>query len=148
MEPEVKLDTDRALVAGVFYNRLDKKRWPTGLMNSNPTVNYATDLVWLINHPMAEWVITRSVPKPVGTVPFSQIVFPDKIAPYNTYHHGGLPPTPIGSPGAASLAAAVAPDTKDGYFYFLAKNDGSGAMAYAKTNAEQIANEKKYGYLP
>ena len=51
-------------------------------------------------------------------------------------------------PGAASIAAAVAPDTKDGYFYFLAKNDGSGAMAYAKTNAEQIANEKKFGYLP
>jgi hypothetical protein len=27
-------------------------------------------------------------------------------------------------------------------------NDGSGALAFAKTNAEQIANEKKYGYLP
>jgi UPF0755 protein len=148
VEPEVKLDTDRALVAGVYYNRLDKKRWPTGLMNSNPSVNYATDSVWLINHPMADWVNYSFGSETGGTVPFAQIVFPDKIAPYNTYHHGGLPPTPIGSPGAASLAAAVAPDTKDGYFYFLAKNDGTGALAFAKTNAEQIANEKKYGYLP
>jgi UPF0755 protein len=58
-----------------------------------------------------------------------------------------LPPTPICSPGLASLQAAVTPDTKDGYYYFLSKNDGTGALAFAHTNAEQIANEKKYGYI-
>jgi cell division protein YceG involved in septum cleavage len=46
------------------------------------------------------------------------------------------------------LQAAFAPDTADGYYYFLAKNDGSGGLVFAKTNAEQIANEKKYGYIP
>ena len=148
VEPEVKLDTDRPLVAGVFVNRLDLKKWPTGLLNSNPTVNYASDSVWLASHPISSWVDYTFWTPVAGSTPLSKIVFPAKIAPYNTYAHGGLPPTPICSPGLASLEAAVAPDTQDGYYYFLAKNDGTGALAFAKTSAEQLANEKKYGYLP
>jgi UPF0755 protein len=147
VEPEAVLNSDRPLVAGVFVNRLDAKVWPTGLLNSNPTVNYANDSVWLQTHPIASWVdYTFWVPV-AGTTPLAQIEFPEKIAPYNTYRHGGLPPTPICSPGLASLEAAVKPDTVDGYYYFLAKNDGTGGLAFAHTNAEQIANEKKYGYI-
>jgi UPF0755 protein len=58
-----------------------------------------------------------------------------------------LPPNPICSPSAASLVAATAPDTTEGYLYFLAKNDGSGTHAFAKTQAEQDANLKLYGYI-
>ena len=148
VEPEVKLDTDRPLVAGVYVNRLDRKKWPTGLLNSNPTVNYANDSVWLASNPIASWVDYTFWTPVAGSTPLAKIVFPEKFAPYNTYAHGGLPPTPICSPGLASLEAAVTPDTEDGYYYFLAMNDGTGALAFAKTNAEQIANEKKYGYLP
>jgi UPF0755 protein len=54
--------------------------------------------------------------------------------------------SPICSPSAPSLVAAMTPDTTDGYLYFLAKNDGSGTHAFAKTQAEQNANLKKYGY--
>ena len=147
VEPEVKLDADRPLVAGVYTNRLDPKKWPTGLMNSDPSVNYANDSVWLISSPIESWVNYRFWVPVGGNVPLAQIQFPPAIAPYNTYHHSGLPPTPICSPGLASLAAALAPDTADGYYYFLAKNDGSGGLAFAHTNAEQIANEKKYGYI-
>ncbi len=147
VEPEAVLDSDRPLVAGVYINRLDPKKWPTGLLESNPTVDYANDTVWLESHPIASWVgYTFWVPVG-GTTPLAQIVFPDNIAPYNTYHHPGLPPTPIDSPGLASLVAAVNPDTADGYYFFLAKNDGSNGLAFAHTNAEQIANEKKYGYI-
>jgi UPF0755 protein len=74
------------------------------------------------------------------------VVFPGNLAAYNTYHHAGLPPNPICSPSAASLVAALTPDTADGYLYFLAKNDGSHTHAFAKTQAEQDANAKKYGY--
>jgi UPF0755 protein len=69
-----------------------------------------------------------------------------KYASFNTYHHAGLPISPICSPSAPSLDAAMTPDTADGYLYFLAKNDGSGTHAFAKTQAEQDANLKKYGY--
>jgi UPF0755 protein len=142
VEPEVKLDADRPLVAGVYVNRLDPKKWPTLLLNSNPSMSYANDSVWLDANPIADWVNYTFWVEPTGTIPFGQMVFPTKIAPYNTYHHGGLPPTPIDSPGAASLAAAMTPNTATGYYFFLAKKDGS--IVYAKTQAEQTANVKKY----
>ena len=43
-----------------------------------------------------------------------------------------------------SIDAALEPDTKDGYLYFLAKGDGSGTTAFAKTLKEHQANVKKY----
>ena len=52
---------------------------------------------------------------------------------YNTYTSQGLPPGPIATPTLASIDAALDPDTKDGYLYFLAKGDGSGTTAFAKT---------------
>ena len=44
--------------------------------------------------------------------------------PYNTYVHPGLPPGPIGAPGAAALDAALAPDSTD-FLYLVAGPDGS-----------------------
>jgi len=43
---------------------------------------------------------------------------------WNTYTRDGLPPTPIAMPGAASIAAAVDPETTD-YLYFVGRGDGS-----------------------
>lgn len=146
VETEAKVESDRALIAGVYVNRLNPKLWPTGLLDADPTLNYANDSVWLDSHSIENWV-DYTFWNPIKTSgALSQVVFPAKWAAYNTYHHAGLPPSPICSPGAASLAAAVMPDTTDGYLYFLAKNDGSGTHAFAKTQAEQDANLKKYGY--
>jgi len=148
VETEAKVDTDRALVAGVYINRLDPKKWPTGLLNADPTLNYANDSVWLQDpaNSIDTW-IGYTFWDPIKTTgAYSKVVFPGKLAGYNTYSHAGLPPTPICSPSAASLAAAIKPDTTDGYLYFLAKNDGSGTHAFAKTQAEQNANAKQYGY--
>jgi UPF0755 protein len=57
----------------------------------------------------------------------------DKITPYNTYRVGGLPPTPINSPGMAALEAAARPDST-GYLFFVA--DGSGGHIFSYTNDE------------
>lgn len=147
VETEAKVDDDRALIAGVYVNRLNPKMWPTGLLNADPTLNYANDSVWLQSNPLSAWVgYTFWNPIKV-TGPLSQVVFPGSLAAFNTYHHAGLPPNPICSPSAASLVAAMTPDTTDGYLYFLAKNDGSGTHAFAKTQAEQDANLKLYGYV-
>lgn len=146
VETEAKVDSDRALIAGVYVNRLNPKLWPTGLLDADPTLNYANDSVWLDSNPIAGWV-DYTFWNPIKTAgPLSQVVFPASLAAYNTYHHAGLPPSPICSPSAASLLAALEPDTADGYLYFLAKNDGTGTHAFAKTQAEQDANLKKYGY--
>src|SRR5258707_2809183 len=65
-------------------------------------------------------------------------------SPYNTYRVAGLPPTPICSPGQAALEGAAKPEANP-YFYFVAKNDGTGDHAFAKTLAEHEANRIKYG---
>jgi UPF0755 protein len=149
VETEAKVEDDRALVAGVYTNRLDPKKWPTGLLDADPTLLYANDSVWLQANSIDTWVgYTFWVADWMKTSgPLGQVVFPGNLALFNTYHHAGLPPTPICSPSAASLVAAMTPDTTDGYLYFLAKNDGSGTHAFARTQAEQNANLKKYGYV-
>ena len=146
VETEAKVDSDRPLIAGVYVNRLNPKMWPTGLLDADPTLNYANDSVWLQSHAIENWVDYTFWNPIKTTVALSQVVFPGNLASYNTYHHAGLPPSPICSPGGPSLDAATQPDTADGYLYFLAKNDGSGTHAFAKTQAEQDANLKKYGY--
>ncbi|OLC56911.1 MAG: hypothetical protein AUH85_04575 [Chloroflexi bacterium 13_1_40CM_4_68_4] len=65
-------------------------------------------------------------------------------SPYNTYQNPGLPPTPIAMAGEAAIAGAADPAQTD-YLYFVAKNDGTGDHAFARTNAEQEANRVKYG---
>ena len=43
----------------------------------------------------------------------------------------------------ASIDAALNPDTRGGYLFFLAKKDGT--TVFARTYAEHLANIAKYG---
>ncbi len=107
IEAETSLESERGTVASVYVNRLrDNMR-----LDADPTVIYG---LGGLKRPLYRKDLRK------------------KTA-YNTYIHKGLPPTPINSPGLASLAAALHPDST-GYYYFVA-ND-TGGHQFSKTFAE------------
>jgi UPF0755 protein len=97
VEREARLPEERPVIAAVYYNRLRKGM----LLQADPTIQYA-----LGHH--------------VGRVLYKDL---EVASPYNTYIHKGLPPGPVASPGAASLAAAANPANVP-YLYFVASKDG------------------------
>ncbi|MGH2364619.1 MAG: endolytic transglycosylase MltG, partial [Chloroflexota bacterium] len=121
VEREAKVASERPLIAGVYWNRLDSHQ---GLY-ADPTVQYA------VGTPQNWWPALQAGPATLAP-----------SSPYNTYTHGGLPPGPISNPGLASIEAAANP--QGDYLYFVAKNDGSGEHAFARTLAEHNANRAKY----
>jgi UPF0755 protein len=144
VEHEAVHDSDRPLIAGVFTNRLDPKLFPNGHLGSDPTIFYIHDTLELDPSNLPAWtkyVFWDSLPKGYQL----PAELPDDLAGYNTYTHTGLIPGPIATPTLASIDAALAPDTKDHYLYFLAKGDGSGDIVYAKSLQEHQANIRKYG---
>jgi UPF0755 protein len=63
-------------------------------------------------------------------------------SPYNTFLHAGLPPGPIGNPGAQALAACVNPP-KTGFFYYF--TDRQGKTHFEATLDEFNADVSRYG---
>ena len=117
VEREARDRSESATIAGVYTNRLR-----IGMkLDADPTVQYA----------IGEW---------------RELSLDDlKIeSPYNTYRNAGLPPTPIANAGVAALEGSARPADVP-YFYFVAKNDGTGQHAFAITIEEHEANRVKYG---
>jgi uncharacterized YceG family protein len=83
IEGEARVERDRPLVAAVIYNRLGAGE-PLAV---DATIAYALNK---IGQPLTEADLQRP-------------------SPYNTRQRKGLPPTPIGNPGLASLRAAAHP---------------------------------------
>jgi peptidoglycan lytic transglycosylase G len=59
----------------------------------------------------------------------------DTNSAYNTGKTQGLPPTPIGNPGLASLKAAAAPANVK-YLFYVVKPCANGAHAFSSTDAQ------------
>jgi UPF0755 protein len=98
IEREAKLPADRAKVARVIYNRLHVHK----PLQIDATIEYALG----------------------GTKARLSDADLHRDTPYNTYLHLGLPPTPIASPGAASIKAALAPANGPWLYYVLVSADG------------------------
>ena len=107
-----------------------------------PTIFYLHDSLQLAKEPVTDW------PAYVFWAPIkgglTSDALPAALAGYNTYTSKGLPPGPLCTPTTTSIDAALEPDTSDGYLYFIAKGDGTGTSAFAKTAKEHAANVKKY----
>ena len=97
IEKEARKPEERALISAVYWNRVKKGM----LLQADPTVQYA-------------------LPQHVDRVFFKDLEIESK---YNTYKYIGLPPGPIASPGAKSIAAALAPADVP-YLFFVARADG------------------------
>ena len=97
VEKEVQVPKERALVAGVIYNRL-RLGMTLGI---DATIRYGL-----------------GVP-PTESLRESHLKDP---TPYNTREHAGLPPTPIANPGLAALQAAARPAKTD-YLFFVRNAD-------------------------
>ncbi len=120
VEKEVRFDDERGLAAGVFENRL-RAGMP---LQTDPTVIYTALMA-------GRWS---------GTIHQSDL---QRDSPYNTYRHGGLPPGPICSPGAAALRAALHPTATDN-LYFVA--DAAGHTRFSaglKEHADQVNTYRK-----
>jgi UPF0755 protein len=146
VEREAVSNDERALIAGVYQNRIDGiPGIKNKILNADPTVFYAWDTMKLDEIGFDEWK-TWTFWKPPG-VPLRDIQVPESLLGYQTYTQPGLIPGPIATPTVASIDAALHPDTADKYIYFLAiPDDPSGKHVFAKTAKEHAANRKKYGY--
>lgn len=115
VEKETGQTEERALVAGVFVNRLRRgmrlQTDPTLLYPLGPDVTRLTRAELQRDHP------------------------------YNTYTRDGLPPTPIALPGQASISAAANPAETDALF-FVSRKDGT--HAFSRSYSEHRAAVIKY----
>jgi uncharacterized YceG family protein len=116
VERETELDRERPLVAAVIYNRL-KDGMPLGI---DATIRYYE----------RDWTSPLRV---------SQL---QRQEPYNTRLNRGLPPTPIGNPGLASIQAAAHP-AHVSYLFYVVK-PGTRGHAFSSTDAQFERDLQRY----
>ncbi len=115
VEKETGTADDRAMIAGVFMNRLRLGM----LLQTDPTVIYG-----------------------LGDRFDGNLRKRDLLADtaYNTYTRVGLPPTPIALPGMAALQATLHPAQTDA-LYFVARGDGSSQFSSSLIEHNRAVNQ-------
>jgi peptidoglycan lytic transglycosylase G len=110
IDREVQVEKERPLVAAVIWNRLHKGE-PLGI---DATTRYEYN----------NWdkAITQA-----------QL---DKDTPFNTRLNAGLPPTPIGNPGLASIKAAARPANVNYLFYVVKPGTCPATHSFTSSEAE------------
>ena len=116
IERETGVDRERPLIASVIYNRLQDGM----TLGIDATIRYFEN----------NW-----------TEPLVQSEL-ERDSPYNTRLNRGLPPTPIGNPGLASIRAAANPASSD--FIFYVAKPGTCGHAFSSTDAEFTADVQRY----
>ncbi|MEB3269434.1 MAG: endolytic transglycosylase MltG [Leptolyngbya sp.] len=113
VEREAVVANERSEIAAVFNRRLEE-----GIpLGADPTVEYGLGITQTPEDPLTYAEVQTDTP-------------------YNTYINPGLPPTPIASPGIASLEASLNPPATE-YLFFVARYDGT--HVFSRTLAEHEA---------
>lgn len=118
VQAEARRSEDMPKVAAVIYNRLRKGM----ALQLDSTLHYVEE--------------SRGE---VFTTPELRRI----NSPYNTYKFPGLPPTPIASPGADALDAALNPADAS-YLYFVTVNLATGKTLFATSYGDHLDNVDKY----
>jgi UPF0755 protein len=119
IERETVAPEERRLVAAVIYNRLERGM----VLGVDATLRYGLRIP--------------------GTRPLTKAHLASD-SPYNTRRFKGLPPTPIGNPGLASIRAAARPAPVD-YLYYVRKPDGIHHF-FTADEEEFCERAREYGY--
>ena len=117
VEREVQVPKERRMVAAVIYNRLSAGN-PLGI---DATIRYEDGNY---DEQLTESRLAEDTP-------------------YNTRTNTGLPPTPIGNPGLASIKAAANPARTDA-FYFVIKPGTCNEHVFVETEKEFAKAEAEY----
>ena len=115
IEEETKVDAERSKVAQVIYNRL-RQGIPLGI---DATSRYEAEIEG----------------RDRGSIDF------ESDSPYNTRRVAGLPPTPIASPGRASIEAALNPE--DGPWIYYVLQDEAGNHLFTESYEEFLRAKER-----
>ncbi|MGW1539643.1 endolytic transglycosylase MltG [Streptomyces sp. NPDC002309] len=122
VQAEGKTEDDFRKMAEVVYNRLKPDNTETNqLLQFDSTFNYL---------------------KGESNINISEAEIQSNQDPFNTYTQRGLPPGPIGNPGADALKATLNP-TDDGWMYFVA-TDGRHNTEFARTHDDFLELKEKF----
>jgi UPF0755 protein len=121
IETETGVESERPIVAGVIYNRLQRGA-PLGI---DQTVVYIAKM-------LGRWD---------GTINKSDL---EVDSPYNTRKHTGIPPGPISSVTESSLKAALFPAKNDFLFYVRNVDLNDGSHWFYSSAAEFEKGKAKY----
>ena len=118
VEKEAADHSERAVIAGVFYNRLK-----LGMrLDCDPTVAYGVRL---------------EDPSFKGRLRKKHLLSANS---YNTYQIKGLPAGPICNPGLASLRAVLKPASVD-YLFFVSRNNGTHQFSRTLEEHNRAVNQ-------
>ena len=121
VEKEARVEYEKPIIAGVYYNRLKIRM----KLQADPTLIYALILDGVYH----------------GDIKFKHL-HPPWPSPYNTYYIYGLPPGPIANPGKTSILAAIFPANVP-YLYFVA-NPENGTHDFSRTLSEHNFKVREY----
>ena len=119
VEAEARVQGDRDKIAAVIYNRLEERM----TLGVDATIRYA-------------------LRKRSGPLTQSDLAVE---SPYNSRLVPGLPPTPIGAPGMASLKAAADPAAGDWLYYVV--SDCKGHHAFSVAYEDFLDDKARYEQL-
>jgi UPF0755 protein len=117
VEKEVRSDADRAIAAGIFWERI---------AIGQPLQSCAT-LAYILGENKKQYTYADTQIK----------------SPYNTYQNKGLPPGPISNPGLSAIKATIYP-VESKYNYFLS-DPATDRTIFSQTFEEHLNNKAKYG---